>query len=746
MGRRLATSLFVPLTLAALTLLYMAPFLRALADRQALDGHDLLNQQYPLLSFIFDSVRTGRGLPLWNPYQYAGQSTVANPQATLFYPPAWIMLLLGVGPGVGWLALVHLWLGGWGMAVFTRRLGASRAGALAGGIVYEFSALMGAHLDAGHLNYLLCQAWLPWIAAAYLHAVATPRWLRAALLGAAALGLCILAGYPPLLYFALLWLVTLWLYTSLTAGQSRWHLFRPLPVMLVAAAALGAALLLPVGQFILVSSRAQSASITFSNQYALPGAQLITLLIPNLFGWPRLPGDGYWGLPFYEEVTAYVGILPLLAVFLAKRRPAALLMLAFVLLGLLVSVGVDGGLFAFLYSAGLSALFITDLQTAAADERAERLLPAVRWALPMLAALALLASFALSTYFTIHSADKNPPWRVLFSANMTGLASLFSVATWLALQAWRSPLLTRYGQRAALALTIGVALVDVWHVSAPMVNVGALTVPEPWQTLARTAPAAADFRVMTVPGDVVIWQAGASDTHHLNASGYDPLLDDRYKRLLDIGQYNPAAQIARLLGVRYAIGDRPFENAHLAGADHLQLLKQDGAWFIYQVRDPLPRAFVTPRVEVDGNDDFVRLRLATGDDQTLQTAFVAQPVPCAASRADNAISPAQIVRYDPDVVELRTYGANAGVLVLSDAYDPNWTVSVDGAPAELLRVDTALRGVCVGAGAHQVTFTYRPLLFFAGVVISMAGVLVLGVLLLVERRSARVDATSPLLL
>ncbi|HET6316312.1 MAG TPA: hypothetical protein VFG86_07635, partial [Chloroflexota bacterium] len=224
MGRRLATSLFVPLTLAALTLVFMAPFLRAPAG-QALDGHDLLNQQYPLFSFIFDSVRAGRGLPLWNPYQYAGQSTVANPQATLFYPPAWLMLLLGVGPGVGWLALVHLWLGGWGMAVFTLRLGASRAGALAGGIVYEFSALMGAHLDAGHLNYLLCQAWLPWVASAYLHAVATPRWLRAALLGAAALGLCILAGYPPLLYFALLWLVTLWLYTSLTSSKCRWHLF-----------------------------------------------------------------------------------------------------------------------------------------------------------------------------------------------------------------------------------------------------------------------------------------------------------------------------------------------------------------------------------------------------------------------------------------------------------------------------------------------------------------------------------------
>jgi SAM-dependent methyltransferase len=161
-----------PLVLAALTLLYMAPVLQAPSAQHVLDGHDLLNQQYPLYSFIFDSVREGRGLPLWNPYQFAGQSTVTNPQSTLFYPLAWLMALVDVGHGVGWLAALHLWLGGWGMAVFARRLGASRAGALAGGIVYEFSALLGAHLDAGHINFILCQAWLPWVAAAYLHSVA----------------------------------------------------------------------------------------------------------------------------------------------------------------------------------------------------------------------------------------------------------------------------------------------------------------------------------------------------------------------------------------------------------------------------------------------------------------------------------------------------------------------------------------------------------------------------------------------
>src|SRR5215475_1068664 len=211
----------LPLLLLALVLVYMMPFIRTPTGREVLDGHDLVYQQYPLLSFIFDSVRDGRGLPLWNPYQFAGQSTVANPQSTLFYPLAWIAVPLGVLRGVGWLIVLHLWIGAWGMMQFARRLGASNGGGFIGGIVYSFSALMGAHLGAGHLNYLLCAAWLPWIAAAYLWSAQHHRWLIASLPGAAAMGMCILAGYPPLFYFALVWLLGLWLYVSLSASTGR---------------------------------------------------------------------------------------------------------------------------------------------------------------------------------------------------------------------------------------------------------------------------------------------------------------------------------------------------------------------------------------------------------------------------------------------------------------------------------------------------------------------------------------------
>jgi hypothetical protein len=121
-------TVIIPICLALLTLYFMLPFIRPPTGGEVLDGDDLVNQQYPLLSFIFDSVRNGQGLPLWNPYQFAGQSIVGNPQSTIYYPPAWLMVLVGVPKGVGWLTALHLWLGGWGMVVFTQRLVLHRAG------------------------------------------------------------------------------------------------------------------------------------------------------------------------------------------------------------------------------------------------------------------------------------------------------------------------------------------------------------------------------------------------------------------------------------------------------------------------------------------------------------------------------------------------------------------------------------------------------------------------------------------
>lgn len=754
---------WIPAVLALLTALFMMPFIDAPVPKAALDGSDLLNQVYPLTSLIFDRVHDGKGVPLWNPYQFAGQSIATNPQSSLFYPFAWIMALLGVPRGLGWLLVFHLWWGGWGFAVFARRIGASRAGALAGGIVYEFSAFAAAHVGAGHFNLMLVYTWLPWIAAAYWWARERRDWLLSGLPGAAALSLCILAGYPPLMYLGLLWLIGLWLCGIAAAPGDTWTVagrtLRPLLVIGIGGALLSAVLLLPVGEFALRSSRAQDANLDFSNSFPLPAGQILTLVIPNLFGTPRLAGHGYWGLPFYEELTAYLGIIPLVALFRTRIRPISILLAVMAALGIIVSLGTDGGVFTMMYrllpgyslfrvpprmllftvigGAGLTALFITDLQTLDHEGRVDLLRPVQRWVLPAGAILAAVLAFLLLAYYTAHSDDQTPPWRLFYSAHMTALAAVAMGGSWAGLRLW-----TRYDRPDRVswlaALTVAIIVIDVWHISPTMITASAVDVPGMWKLMAQAAPASPDFRVMTAP-DEVTWQAGATYTHHLNVSGYDPLVSTQAQKLLDASGHNPTTPVARLLGVRYVITNKPYDWLGLSGFEALKQITQEGDWHIYQTADPLPHAFIAPAVQGIADDGTALNKLSSGEIDPAQVAVIRRVADCALPPEPDTPSPAasaQIVRYDPNTVEITTESAQPGVLVLTDTYDPYWNVTVDGHSADLLRVDTALRGVCLPAGSHRVRFEYRPVLLFAGLAISAlswAALVVIGLVVGVRK-------------
>jgi hypothetical protein len=53
-------------------------------------------------------------------------------------------------------------------------------------------------------------------------------------------------------------------------------------------------------------------------------------------------------------------------------------------------------------------------------------------------------------------------------------------------------------------------------------------------------------------------------------------------------------------------------------------------------------------------------------------------------------------------------GGGEGWLAMASSWDPGWRVSVDGKPAELLRLDYALCGVHLPKGAQMIEFEYSP--------------------------------------
>ena len=89
-------------------------------------------------------------------------------------------------------------------------------------------------------------------------------------------------------------------------------------------------------------------------------------------------------------------------------------------------------------------------------------------------------------------------------------------------------------------------------------------------------------------------------------------------------------------------------------------------------------------------------------------------------------------------VVIRAQLSRPGLVVLNDSFAPGWSVQVDGRDAEPARVNDVMRGVAVGAGAHEVVWSYRVPGLRAGAALSAVGLLVLAGLataLLVRRRA-----------
>ena len=64
-------------------------------------------------------------------------------------------------------------------------------------------------------------------------------------------------------------------------------------------------------------------------------------------------------------------------------------------------------------------------------------------------------------------------------------------------------------------------------------------------------------------------------------------------------------------------------------------------------------------------------------------------------------------------------GGNRRGLVLADNWYPGWKAAIDGAPAEILVADHALRFIALPAGRHTIVFEFHPRTLAIGVAISL---------------------------
>jgi hypothetical protein len=186
----------------------------------------------------------------------------------------------------------------------------------------------------------------------------------------------------------------------------------------------------------------------------------------------------------------------------------------------------------------------------------------------------------------------------------------------------------------------------------------------------------------------------------------------------------------KLWGVAYQIAPKPTAYASeevFSGSSGMKVYKQPAAF---------PRAWAVRKlIQITSKDQANWYYMERLDDMHSEAVMFDPPPaipPCAAPAA-----PADSVDLKEDHgsrVSVSVRLTCPAMIVVSDTYFPGWRAYVDGAPATIYSVNSAMRGILAPAGVHSVTMRYRPMRVYEGAALTFLGIL--GVALLA--RSKRV--------
>ncbi len=136
----------------------------------------------------------------------------------------------------------------------------------------------------------------------------------------------------------------------------------------------------------------------------------------------------------------------------------------------------------------------------------------------------------------------------------------------------------------------------------------------------------------------------------------------------------------------------------------------EGQYAVFEFTGALPRAKLYANWQVSTNDEATLKLLPSEDFHPEQTVLVADPLPAstATNSTNQSAGTVEFASYAPKHIVLKANPVVPSVLLLNDRFDPNWRVSVDGKPAQLLRCNYLMRGVFLQPGAHTVEFRFAP--------------------------------------
>ena len=338
------------LALSILFFTWLIFFSRTLSTKFVYYLDDLKIIYFPL-EWSYAQFQSNGTLPLWSNFFGIGHPLLAWGQLGFFTPLHLLLRALSIQP----LTLLQISIityfafGSLGMYLFLRRQNISPLSSSLGAILFTYSGFHIGHLS--HVNFYTTTLLLPWLLLLLHNLITKPSLISSILVTVLGASMA-LSGQPQIVLYSFLIAAT-WFIIIFVKSKSRIRVSLFIILSGLLAFSLASFSILPLLEFLPTTERAYGLSTSELLEFSYPPHHAITLVLPYFFG----DRNYYWGAKSYQELAAFIGIIPLLligAIPIYTRKHRALVIFGLILLvtGIVFSLGRHSPIYLWFVTSG----------------------------------------------------------------------------------------------------------------------------------------------------------------------------------------------------------------------------------------------------------------------------------------------------------------------------------------------------------------------------------------------------------
>lgn len=686
-----------------------------------LHGPDYCNQVLPWYQFEAGEWHQGR-IPLWDPYEFAGQSIIGQGQPgvadplnlPLFWWPLSKTKWIAQG-ALHWFYVLPHWIAALGFFALCRELGRSRLASFIAACLYALGGIS-LTLDWPQMHH--ATVWAPLIFCFQFRALRGERPVANGILSGLFLGFAWLAGHHQIPIYFSLTSAALWIYSFFTSAEpaERWKIAR-------AAIACGLFLFLVSAVQTLPAFEYGRNSLRWVGaENAVKWNDIVPYYVHGVFSMNPLSMLGIvlpgFDLSYSPHVGFVAALLGLFGMITNWQDRSSRILTAIAVGGFVYSLG-DGTPFEGLLYAIVPmvekarvpaiAQILFDLGLCGLAAAGIDRLQDVEWAVWR---QRLAAAFGVSGLVILLTALGFTLMKILWP----GAEDRWVFTGWLTLGAW---LVLRRRETRHPALWL--ALIAICELSMTTVRIwenidqkdrarrlDALASHTDLAEMLRSRPGAPrmSYSLDDIEYSFGDWWGLETLEAMVPSTPWELWRNDVFSR-----------RVAQLLGVRFYAGKKA------RYAELPEYFVSRAGIHVWEDRDAMPRLWTVHKAFAVKDLEEARKSLQNPatilSRETMQIGKAPQLATCDSAPPDRA----NFVERIPNRIRIEAELGCRGMVIVNDLYDANWVARVDGKDAPVEEAYALVRGVVVEAGRHSIEMVYRPKTVLIGAALTAIGLL-----------------------